>query len=188
MNNLCPDSSEKERRTTNPEVGGLIPSQGSSNSVRVVKVETLEPHPNGDRLDVLTLTGGVKVVTGKHYRAGQLGVYFPPGCLIPGYLAEDLWLKGRVGCFQWTEVSGKNMRGIESPGVFAGEVYCKVRSDPRSVKLFAMRGGSDEGDWIRWPYWRDWWRIGDDVAAYLGVLFMGMPLKASLSQPAKEDG
>lgn len=165
----------------------------------VAKVVQIVPHPNADKLDVLTLlwtdgpshTGGesfdmVKVVTGKHYREGQLGVYIRPGCLIPGWLAEDLWLLGTQKAHeQWFEVRTIKMRGIESPGLFCGETYQKDYADPRSLALFDKRldVGRDVGEdtiaiitedefrgIIKWPYWRKHWKVGDVLDNYLGII------------------
>lgn len=146
----------------------------------VCRIASIRKHPNADRLDLVDLTMhndgviDVTVVTGPHYRAGQRGVWISPGSIIPGYLAEDLWLCGRGGSNQWHEIGEKNMRGIVSPGMFCGEIYQKVRSDSRSVERYEKlksEGAAPDpfSDWITWPFWRDHWKDGEDVSAYLGI-------------------
>lgn len=149
----------------------------------VAHVDSIEKHPNADRLEVLTVRwlkdgqlGHHAVVTGRHYRVGQLGVLILPPAKLPGWLAEDLWLFGseRAKQLPLFEVRAMQIRGEWSAGLFSGQVYRKDRDDPRSAERFAaqqrMAGAKvTDDDWIVWPAWRDEWAIGDDVAGALGI-------------------
>jgi tRNA-binding EMAP/Myf-like protein len=138
----------------------------------VCRVAKIEKHPNADRLELVTVDyewGASTVVTGPHYAEGQLGIYIRPGAVIPGYIAEDCWLVGRGGSNAWTPIVTKNMRGIESPGLFCGAFYKKLRGDPRSEERFTLQGEPLDDDWIAWRYWRDHWKVAEDVSAYLGI-------------------
>jgi tRNA-binding EMAP/Myf-like protein len=122
----------------------------------VVLIKSIKPHPNAERLDLVEVQRGegknVTLVTGPHYRAGSRGVWIHPDTRIPGYLARDLWLSGSGN--EWFEVRQLEMRGVVSPGLLSGEVWQKDRS----------------ADWERWPLFLDSWKVGRDVANYLGVV------------------
>jgi tRNA-binding EMAP/Myf-like protein len=153
----------------------------SASRVYVVQIDEIFPHPNADRLEILRLTRpgwGIEIVAGKHYRKGQLGVYLPANALLPGWLAEDMWMVGSGNANRWVKVTPKMMRGIPSAGLFAGQTYMKVRDDDRSVRRYAKleaEGGStakaspDGEEWVTWPIWQPRWKVGDDVGDYIGV-------------------
>lgn len=128
-------------------------------SATVVRVDSIERHPSADRLLLLRLaasgihgwTYGWTVVTGDHYEQDQLGVYIEEGAWIPGWLAKDLWIGSGSA---WVHVDRRELRGIWSPGVFAG---AKFRPNPG----------------LAWQAWRGWsadWKTGDDVTAELGIV------------------
>jgi phenylalanyl-tRNA synthetase beta chain len=78
---------------------------------RIAKVLSAEPHPQADKLQVLSVDAGdgpVQVVCGAaNARAGMLGVFGPPGAYVPG---SDMTLKVAA------------IRGVESRGML-----CSVR-------------------------------------------------------------
>lgn len=78
---------------------------------RVAKVLTAAPHPQADKLQVLTVDAGdgpVQVVCGApNARAGLVGVFGPPGTYVPG---SDMTLKVAA------------IRGVESRGMM-----CSIR-------------------------------------------------------------
>jgi len=176
----------------------------------VCQIANITTHPDADKLELVTLRRPnphpvatddtylyVTVVTGPHYRIGQLGIHVAPGSLMPGYLAEESWLVGRGGSYRWYFVQTKTMRGVPSPGVFLGQWYRKDADDQRSVDRFELQRSSlcqirgdiggplcciqtadHEGDhqwvpdtsqWTKWRCWRDHWKLGEDVSAYLGI-------------------
>jgi hypothetical protein len=150
----------------------------------VCVVMGVKPHPNADKLDLLDVmlvgqgvNDRVTVVTGKHYRKEQLGIFIPAGLTIPGWMAEDMWLFGRATAMKNRfDVRVVTLRGIESPGLFYGHVYRKDGSDERSIQRFEKQKaeGGEKPDhlpegWMRAAFWRKWWQLGDDVTAYLGL-------------------
>lgn len=56
----------------------------------VVRILSVEPHPNADKLDVAKILGTTVVVAKGSFQAGQLVVYFPPNLLIPDLQALKL--------------------------------------------------------------------------------------------------
>ncbi|WP_431469279.1 phenylalanine--tRNA ligase subunit beta [Sphingosinithalassobacter sp. LHW66-3] len=78
---------------------------------RVAKVLTAEPHPNADKLQVLSVEAGdgpLQVVCGApNARAGMIGVFGPPGAYVPG---------------SGFELKVAAIRGVESNGMM-----CSVR-------------------------------------------------------------
>jgi hypothetical protein len=160
-----------------------IATEKLANRVRIVEVTSLEAHPNADRLDVLTLWDGQMVdgwmvksrlVTGKHYREGQLGVLIPVGAILPGPLAVDMWLWGAKPDKPWT-VGAKDMRGIRSAGLFSGREYRVDPNDPRSVERYAQNMNPADSyvdlasGWLKWGMWNDAWQLGDDVTEELDI-------------------
>ena len=148
-------------------------------SAIVCQVINIEPHPNADRLELIHVSWPVRVessssllespavvaatfvpfeteriVTGPHYRIGQLGVYIAAGQQIPGWLAKELWMVGAANTEPLIPVVAKNMRGITSPGVFCGSAFQNDRTSP----------------WQTWDHWNPDWRVGQDVSASLGVV------------------
>lgn len=130
----------------------------------IVRIRDVQPHPNADRLDVLTFPAPfptkelgarhVQVVTGKHYQAGAQGeaVWFQPGAILPGWLAEELWMSHGLKTF---EVRAFPIRGEMSDGLIAGRFWRKT----------------PEHDFERWRFWKDSWHPGEDVSDYFGVWF-----------------
>lgn len=121
-------------------------------SARIVRIRGIDVHPNADRLVILRLNTGVDLVSGPHYEEGMTGVYIDAPALLPGWLAEDLWMVKKGD--RWVPLEARIMRGVPSPGVFAGH---KWRNSP-------------DRPWQAWAPWRDRWKIGDDVTDYLGIV------------------
>ncbi len=62
----------------------------STLKIETVMIESVDPHPNADRLDVITI-GGYKICDRKgKYAAGDIVAYFPPDILIPSDIATQL--------------------------------------------------------------------------------------------------
>ena len=149
----------------------------------VGKVIDIRPHldPEVTRLEVLSVAFRknpdkseqvIDLVTGKHYRVGQLGIWVRPGAWIPGWLAMELWLVGKKRSKSWFEVRSINIRGVESPGLFCGQIYMKDGSDASAIRYAELEahGGVVGEGWIHWPYWRIEWQLGDVLDDYLGVV------------------
>lgn len=149
-----------------------------SRPVRIARVVNVRPHPNADRLDLLTLWDGTDngtydLVSGKHYVHGQLGILIPVGAVLPGPLAVDMWLWGARADRSWI-VEAKVMRGIMSAGLFGGREYRVDPNDPRSVAKHAEMSAAgdiqlDDGS-LLWSRWNPDWKLSDDVTAELGIV------------------
>lgn len=96
----------------------------SKTIISIERVNSVEPHPNADRLDVIQVLG-YKVVTGKgNFQVGDLAVYFPPDILLPPDVAEEMnvtnYLKHAVfpGDKEKTQcrVGAARLRGVASHG------------------------------------------------------------------------
>lgn len=95
----------------------------------VVRVASVEDHPNADRLSIVRLEGlGYTAISGKlndgnpRYKAGDLVVYIPSQSVLPTWLLKDMEF--------WNEETGK--------GTLAG-------SDGNRVKPLRLRGIFSEG-------------------------------------------
>lgn len=159
------------------------PNQTYTALALVAQVIDIRPHsdPEVTRLETLTIAFGknpdkslqcIDLVTGKHYRKGQFGIWVQPGAWIPGWLAMELWLVGKKRSNTWFEVRSIEIRGQQSPGLFCGAVYMKDGSEASETRYNEARasGGVQTDEWITWPYWRDYWKVGDDLTDYLGVV------------------
>lgn len=104
------------------------------------------------------LVAGRRVVTGRHYVDGQVGVFISEGCVVPEALLREMWLwndaqgKGRLGGKRGDRVKAKDMAGVRSEGLFYGRDWFDAA-----------------GVWHRAERWNPSWVEGDDVAAELGV-------------------
>jgi hypothetical protein len=147
----------------------------------VVHIHRVEPHPNASRLDLVTVAFPVgrcgdksyrTLVTGKHYRSGDMGVWFAPGCTIPGWLAHNLWLVGKKRAEGRFEVRERELRGWLSPGLFSGQWYINDGSEESATRYAEMEAaGMDALDgYIAWPYWKSSWKAGMHVDDDLEVL------------------
>jgi len=96
----------------------------STLKIEAVVIESVKPHPNADKLDIINI-GGYTICDQKgKYAAGDIVAYFPPDILIPERIATQLgvakYLKGAVfpGEFQKSNcrVSAIRLRGIPSFG------------------------------------------------------------------------
>jgi hypothetical protein len=115
----------------------------------VYAITNITKHPNNQRLWVAT-AGPWTIITGSepdgscHYKEGQLGFFLPCGSIVPDRLADEMWVKGKLGGKEKNTVERSNRNGVWSEGLFYGS-----------------QGAS----------WNPAWKEGDDVAAEVGVTF-----------------
>lgn len=140
----------------------------------IVRILEVRPHPDADKLDVLTFRAPfpskaegarhVQVVAGKHYQSGPHGeaVWFRPEATLPGWLAEEMWLSHGLKAF---EVRAFPIRGEMSEGIIAGRFWRKTL----------------EHQFELWRFWKQSWHPGEDVSDYFGVWFR--PLSSAAEQP-----
>ena len=87
----------------------------SSLIVEVCKVLEVSPHPNADKLDIITVKGWNCIVGRNQFKVGDVGVFIPPDCVLPSDMIEEYnlsYLKknGRTGSVK--------LRGYVSQGIF----------------------------------------------------------------------
>lgn len=129
----------------------------STFSCPVVRVESVEDHPNADRLSIVKLNGlGYTCISGKledgspRYKTDDWVVYIPSAAVLPEYLLKemDFWNeetnKGTLAGANGDRVKPLRLRGIFSEGV----LY------PASVKV------TDSNEMMPDGYYRRYWHIG----------------------------
>lgn len=146
----------------------------------VERIRAIHQHPDTrvERLEIIELTSGVRLVTGRHYRVGDRGVYLRPGCLIPGWLAEQLWLVGKKRALAWFEVRSIPIGildgpKVESPGLWCGEWYRDDKTEESLDKAVQMMkdGATVDGEgFIHWIFWREEWKEGFCLDGHLGIV------------------
>jgi tRNA-binding EMAP/Myf-like protein len=152
---------------------GRVQSEGGL--AVVARISSIHPHPNADRLEIIHADFAegrtICLVTGKHYRIGDLGVWLKPGALIPGWLAHDLWLVGKNRSSENFTVREIEIRGVASPGLWVGQWYRNDSSKESKLRADELaRGGGEVVDgWISWARWHPLWSVGDVVDEELEV-------------------
>jgi len=96
------------------EVDSLTPAAGSFTEVVVARVESLEKHPDADKLNVCQVSDGsetLQIVCGAaNVRAGLLIPLAKVGAVLPGAAAGESW-----------EIKPAKLRGVESFGMLCSE-------------------------------------------------------------------
>lgn len=85
--------------------------------VTVRRLDSVENHPNADRLD-LAVVGGYRAVVAKDaYKAGDLIAYIPEAAILPAELIERLGLTGKLAGPEFNKVHAVRLRGALSQGI-----------------------------------------------------------------------
>lgn len=89
--------------------------------VTLEKVERVLPHPNADRLEIITLEGlGYPLVEGKgRVRPGDRVLYFPIDSVIPAPLADRMGVRKYLAGADKSQVKTAILRGESSQGIAA---------------------------------------------------------------------
>lgn len=124
----------------------------SSLIVQVCRVGDIYPHPNADRLELLTVKGWTVCAGKGQFRVDDKCVYFPPDCVLPLALSERLNIT-------------KYLSPVKVDGVYVGG----------RVRVANLRGAKSYGTIM--PCENAEWEVGTDVAAYYGVTKWEPPLK-----------
>lgn len=130
-------------------------------AVTAEDVKAVAPHPNADRLDIITVLGW-QVIAGKgQYQVGDTCIYFPIDSLLPEAL-EDLIFAGSKLRLNKSRVKTIRLRGALSQGLAV---------KPETIGLNARE-----------------LRIGEDLTEVLGVQRWMPPRRSvkGLSGPAKK--
>jgi len=91
-------------------------------TITIEQIESVESHPNADRLEITRVAGTQTIILKGQFQAGDLCVYFPPDILLPGdvsdqlgvtkYLKHAIWEGFRFPC----RVTATRLRGTPSYG------------------------------------------------------------------------
>ncbi|RCJ21927.1 RNA ligase [Nostoc minutum NIES-26] len=83
--------------------------------VEVVKIESVNSHPNADRLDIASFTGmAYQVVTAKgHFQPGDFAFYFPVDSVIPEIFLDEFGIRP----YYSKKLRAAKLRGIFSEGL-----------------------------------------------------------------------
>src|SRR5262249_35705044 len=133
--------------------------------IEVCRVESVERHPNAERLAVAVVKGWRTCVrfdptTGRaEFEPGQKCVYFPPDSVLPPELAhgpEDT-PAGRLGVLKYLKQLPRDETGQRPAG---GRVAAtNLRGQPSYGLIMALDPARGDLDW----------EVGTDVAAHYGV-------------------
>jgi RNA ligase (TIGR02306 family) len=127
--------------------------ENSTHRVEVIRIDSISPHPNADRLEIVKVFSGYQVVVQKGtYQLGDLAAYVPPDSLVPTDQPEFAFLKDRP----------------ESPRLIEGREYHRI-------KAIKLRGQYSMGMLV--PVKFAVTSVGSDIAAGLGVLHYVPPVK-----------
>jgi len=91
-------------------------------AITIQEISSVEPHPNGDRLEIVQILGATCAVTKGEYMVGDRVVYFPPGILLPVHMSEHLGVKNYLKHSDWDGeriqclVAACRLRGVPSYG------------------------------------------------------------------------
>jgi RNA ligase (TIGR02306 family) len=83
--------------------------------VEVVKISSVNPHPNADRLDIASIEGmAYQVITAKgNFKVGDLAVYFPIDSVIPDQFLDKFGIRA----YYSKKLRAAKLRGIFSEGL-----------------------------------------------------------------------
>ncbi len=83
--------------------------------VEVVEINSVNIHPNADKLDIISINGmGYQVISAKgNFKAGDLAFYFPIDSVIPDRYVEEFG----IGSYYSKKLRAAKLRGIFSEGL-----------------------------------------------------------------------
>ncbi|MEO0933005.1 MAG: RNA ligase family protein [Cyanobacteria bacterium J06641_2] len=83
--------------------------------VEVVEINSVESHPNADRLDIISMSGmGYQVISAKsNFKVGDLAFYFPIDSVIPDKYVEEFG----IASYYRKRLRAAKLRGIFSEGL-----------------------------------------------------------------------
>lgn len=83
--------------------------------VEVVKINSINPHPNADRLDIVTIKGAAyQIITAKgDFEIGDLAFYFPVDSVIPDKFLDKFGIRS----YYDRKLRAAKLRGIFSEGL-----------------------------------------------------------------------
>jgi len=160
----------------------------STFSCPVVRVASVEDHPNADRLSLVRLEGlGYLCISGKledgspRYRAGDWCVYIPSAAVLPEWLLKemDFWDeekgKGTLAGSDGNRVKPLRLRGIFSEGVlYPLNAYGEdefLTNDPAKAVCWFVEAPIGENEV----------NLGDDTSSFLGITKYTPPIPVHMA-------
>nr|WP_250808556.1 RNA ligase (ATP) [Neorhizobium tomejilense] len=138
----------------------------------MVEIDTIEPHPDADAIEVAMIQRYRSVVRkSSGFKAGDKVAYIPQSSIVPEYLMRRLGLwdeergVGRLGGVNSDRVSATKFRGLLSQGI------CLPLS---------KWGNDDSVVWVEGEKDLRPARVGDDLAEFLGVKKWSPPIPPEL--------
>ena len=121
----------------------------STLKVEVVAIDSIEKHPNADRLDIAHIKGWQCVIGKDNFKAGDMAVYFPIDSVLPQELEATIFPPGSKVKLSKSRVRTIKLRGAISQGLLlpVGEVRSLIGPGPKP----------------------NGWEAGDDLTEKLGV-------------------
>jgi RNA ligase (TIGR02306 family) len=86
-------------------------------SVPVLRLASVEPHPNADRLDYAVIGGYRAVVAKNAFKAGDLAIYIPTDAVVPPDVAERFGIAAHLTGEAKNRVHAVKLRGLLSEGI-----------------------------------------------------------------------
>jgi RNA ligase (TIGR02306 family) len=123
--------------------------------VEVVLIDRVSPHPNADRLELISIAGmDFTAVSGKGYiEEGKLACYFPIDSLLPDPLIEYIDMVGKLAGAKKNRVKTVTLRGSISQGLVISL---------QEIASYLYEIGIIEADYQ--------FTKGDDLSGLLGVI------------------
>ena len=87
--------------------------------VKTHLIESVDRHPNADRLDIIKLHGKdyICVVGRDQFKIGDVVAYIPEASVVPKTLLQTLGLEGRLAGKDFNRVKAVTLRGVLSQGL-----------------------------------------------------------------------
>lgn len=147
----------------------------SSFAVNILKLDAVETHPNADSLDIATIGGYRSIVKRGQFRAGDLVAYIPEAAVLPKDLLQHLgfWNADKA-CGTLNGARGDRVKAIHLRGVLSQGICLTVVQDSAETGQLVLPGRPDGMAFLNV-------RLGDDVAAPLGVEKYQVPVPVHLA-------
>lgn len=84
----------------------------SSHRVEVITIDNIEPHPNAERLDIVTVYGYTTCVAKGTFSEGDVAAFIPPDSIVPD-TEQFSFLEGHL------RIKARKLRGVVSYGFLA---------------------------------------------------------------------
>jgi RNA ligase (TIGR02306 family) len=154
-------------------------------SVNVVKIDSVEDHPNADRLSLVKIAGYICIANkledgSARYKAGDLVVYIPEASLVPDWLLKKMnfWKeaegKGTLHGSQGNRVRAIKLRGIVSQGIlYAGNQTVMIGSlETPNKKTLDIKNDLINEEKVVFE--------GSDVSEFLGIIKYEPPIPQTM--------